>query len=58
MKIVEFRALWGEHVLLNLAQLGGTESAGWAQPHAPAQSGAQCGTSSAKASKSEPLFGP
>ena len=58
MKIVEFRALWGEHVLLNLAQLGGTESAGWAQPHAPAQGGAQCGTSSAKASKCEPPFGP
>ena len=58
MKMMVFRALWGGGPLLNLAQLGGTESAGWAQQHAPAKSGPKCGTSRAKASKSEPLFGP
>ena len=58
MKIVEFRALWKEHVLLNLAQLGGPESAGWAQQHVPAKGGAKCATSRTKASKSEPPSGP
>ena len=58
MEMVVFGALWGRGPLLNLAQLGGTESAGWAQQHVPAKSGAKCGTSRAKASKSEPLFGP